>query len=433
MQNRPVAILIIITIFITCSVKGQKQVNSPYSRFNLGSIVPSGSYRSLAMGGTGVAMRDNNSIYFVNPSSYSSIDTTSFLLDFGSDYSISVLSDGVNKYHSDDMNFGHLLIGFPLAKGLGFAFGLVPVSNGYFNIQETLKEGDPGYDPLTGNITSTHKGDGSLTNFFIGTGLNLTRNFSIGANLKVLFGELDRVNQFQFEDYANTFGQYYSEKLRIRGLNFDYGAQYTAKFKKDYFFTAGISFTAAKNYRSELEKISERFASYTASAYSPDTLYYINNSSKDSTRLPSVIRLGVSFGKKDKFVAAIDYVSSNWAEAKIHGSPASYLANSKSWLLGVEYIPDKFSNFSFMSRIEYRLGGHVSDNYLILNGAQIKEYGASCGIGIRMRNSMSKATVYFDLTKKNGAISLGLHNENFYTVGVSLNLYDFWFIKRKFD
>jgi len=433
MQNRPVAILFIITVFITCSVKGQKQVNSPYSRFNLGSIVPSGSYRSLAMGGTGVAMRDNNSIYFVNPSSYSSIDTTSFLLDFGSDYSISVLSDGVKKYNSDDMNFGHLLIGFPLAKGLGFAAGLVPVSNGYYNIQEILKEGDTGYDPLAGKIMSTHKGDGSLTNFFIGSGFRLTKNFSIGANLKILFGELDRTNQFEFEDYANTFGQYNSEKLRIRGLNIDYGAQYTAKLKKDYFFTAGISFTAAKNYRSDLEKISERFASYTASAYSPDTLYYINNSSKDSTRLPSVIRLGVSFGKKDKFVAGIDYISSNWAEAKIHGSRASYLANSKSWLFGVEYIPDKFSNSSFLSRVEYRLGGHVSDNYLMLNGAQIKEYGASCGFGIRMRNSFSKATVYFDFTKKNGAISKGLHNENFYTVGVSLNLYDFWFMKKKFD
>jgi hypothetical protein len=433
MQNRPVAILFIITVFITCSVNGQKQVNSPYSRFNLGSIVPSGSYRSLAMGGTGVAMRDNNSIYFVNPSSYSSIDTTSFLLDFGSDYSISVLSDGVNKYNSDDMNFGHLLIGFPLAKGLGFATGLVPVSNGYYNIQEILKEGDPGYDPLTGKIMSTHKGDGSLTNFFIGTGLRLTKNFSIGANLKILFGELDRTNQFEFEDYANSFGQYNSEKLKIRGLNFDYGAQYTAKLKKDYFFTAGISFTAAKNYRSDFEKVSERFASYAASAYSPDTLYYINNSSKDSTRLPSVIRLGVSFGKKDKFVAGIDYISSNWTKAKIHGSPASYLANSKSLLFGVEYIPDKFSNSSFLSRIDYRLGGHLSDNYLMLNGAQIKEYGASCGFAIRMRNSFSKATVYFDLTKKNGAISLGLHNENFYTVGVSLNLYDFWFIKRKFD
>ena len=385
------------------------------------------------MGGTGVAMRDNNSIYFVNPSSYSSLDTTSFLLDFGSDYSISILSAGVNKYHSDDMNFGHLFIGFPLAKGLGFAAGLVPVSNGYYNIQETLKEGDLGYNSITGEVISTHKGDGSLTSFFMGTGLRLTRNFSVGINLAILFGELDRTNQFQFGDYANMFSQYNSEKLRIRGLNFDYGAQYTAKLKKDYFFTAGISFTAAKKYSSDLEKISERFASYTASVYSPDTLDYKSESSKDSTRFPSAIRLGVSFGKKDKFVAGVDYIFTKWADAKIHGSSSSYLANSKSWLFGVEYIPDKFSNSSFLSRIEYRLGGHISDNYLMINGAQIKEYGASCGFGIRMRNSFSKATAYFDFTKKNGAISMGLHNENFYTVGVSLNLYDFWFIKRKFE
>jgi hypothetical protein len=431
MQNKQVFISFIFIFFLSFSIQGQKQVNSPYSRFNLGSIVPSGSYRSLAMGGTGVAMRDNNSIYFVNPSSYSSIDTTSFLLDFGSDYSISILSDRVNKHKSDDMNFGHFLIGFPLSKGWGFATGLVPYSNGYYNISETIKAGDPGYDPLTGEIIVKHFGDGSLTNFFFGTGLNLTKNLSVGANFSILFGQLDRRNQYEFADYANTFGMYSTEKLKVRGVNLNYGAQYTVKISNDYFLTAGMAYTAKKKYKSDLIQLSERFAAYPSSG--PDTLAYVINSSRDSTRLPSTVRLGLSFGRKDKFVAGIDWVSSDWANASIHGSSASYLANSKSWLFGIEFIPDKFSNISFLKRIDYRIGGHISDNYLLINGTRIKEYGASCGFGMRLRNSYSKATFFFDFTRKNGDMALGLHNENFYTIGASLNLYDFWFIKRKFD
>jgi hypothetical protein len=432
MQNKLLAIFYILIFTFASSAKGQKLINSPYSRFNIGTLDPSGSFRSLSMGGTGVAMRDNSAIYFNNPASYSSFDTTSFLFDFGMDYSIIDLKDGKNKYRSDDMNFDHLLIGFPLARGWGFATGLVPVSNGYYNLNESIKSGDPGYDPLTGEVLSSHKGDGGFTNFFLGTGINVTKNFSLGVNLTVLFGQVSRINQFQFSDYANTFGQFNSEKLKINGINFDYGFQYRAAFKKDYFFTAGVSMTAAKKYNSEFENFSERFASYSSSIYSPDTLYYTNSSSKDSTKLPSTFRFGIAFGKKDKFVGEVNYITTNWASARIHGS-TGYLANSKSWLFGVEYIPDKYSNSSFMSRIEYRLGGHISDNYLLLNGVNIKEYGASCGFGLRMRNSLSKTNVYFDFTRKNGNPAKGLHNENFYSAGISLNLYDWWFMKKKFD
>ena len=433
MQNKLISISFILIFTFPYCAKGQKLVNSPYSRFNMGTLNPAGTFRSLSMGGTGVAMRDNCSIYYVNPASYSSIDTTSFLFDFGIDYSISVLNDGTAKYQSDDMNFNHLILGFPLSKGWGFSLGLVPLSNGYYSLSQTVKEGDPGYDPITGEISSTHKGDGGFTNFFLGTGLKVTKNFSLGANLNILFGQVERINQFVFADYLNSFGQYNSEKLKINGINFDYGVQYSAELKKDYFFTAGVSMTAAKKYKSDLETLSERFASYTTSLYSPDTLVYSNSSSKDSTKLPSTIRLGIAFGKKDKFVAAIDYVASKWADARIQGSNG-YLANSKSWLFGAEFIPDKYSNSSFLSRIEYRLGGHISDNYLIIKGVQIKEFGVSCGLGLSMRNSQSKTNIYFDFTRRNGDPAKGLLNENYYTVGISLNLYDpFWFIKRKYE
>jgi hypothetical protein len=330
------------------------------------------------------------------------------------------------------MNFNHLIIGFPLSKGWGFALGLVPLSNGYYNITQTISAGDPGYDPNIGEVTSDHKGDGGLTNFFLGTGFKITKNFSIGANLNVLFGQLDRANQYVFADYANTFSQYYSEKLKINGMNFDYGVHYTAALKNNYFLNLGLSMTASKKYRSGFETLSVRTAAYTASLYSPDTLTYTNINSKDSTKLPLTVRIGVSFGKKDKFVAGIDYVTSNWANARIEGS-SGYLANSKSWLFGVEFIPDKFSNYSFLSRVEYRLGGHIADSYLIINDVQIKELGVSCGIGMRMRNTFSKTNIYFDFTRKTGDLSKGLLNENYFTIGISLNLYDWWFIKKKYD
>ena len=51
------------------------------------------------------------------------------------------------------MNFDHLMMGFPIAKGWGVAAGVVPLSNGYYKIAESVSEGDPDYDPLTGGYT----------------------------------------------------------------------------------------------------------------------------------------------------------------------------------------------------------------------------------------------------------------------------------------
>ena len=432
MQNKLLIISFISLFILVPSVKGQKLVNSPYSRFNIGTINPAGSFRSLSMGGTGIAMRDNNTIYFANPASYSSIDTTSFIFDFGMDYSINKLSNEAQSYSSNDMNFNHLLMAFPTLKGWGFALGVIPVSNGSYNLTSIVDVGDPGYDPLTGKVTSYHKGSGGFTDFFLGTGINITKNLSAGVNMNVLFGNVQRINQYDFADAASTFNQISVEKLRINGINLDYGLQYSLKMKKDYFFTAGLSLTAAKNYHSNIEKLSVRSAQYVYPPYSPDTLSYINSNSRDSTRFPLTMRFGLSFGKREKFVVGIDYIYSDWANARIYGSESG-LASTKALLMGIEYIPDKYSNTSYLSTIEYRLGSHFSNDYFIINGEQIKDWGLSCGLGLRLRNTPSRINLYFDYTRKNANISKGLHNEDIYSIGISLNLYDWWFMKRKYE
>ena len=78
-----------------------------------------------------------------------------------------------------------------------------------------------------------------------------------------------------------------------------------------------------------------------------------------------------------------------WSESKIPGS-AGYAADTKEIKFGAEYIPEKFSNYSFLKRLEYRIGAHMGDNYLIINGEQIKEYGASIGLGLPMRRTLFK-------------------------------------------
>jgi hypothetical protein len=179
-------------------------------------------------------------------------------------------------------------------------------------------------------------------------------------------------------------------------------------------------------YKTEYNELSKKYTLYGSS----DTISYISDNSP--TYIPGTLRLGISFGKKNKFTAGADYIATNWSKSKIPGS-VGYAADTKEIKAGAEFIPDKYSNYSFFNRVEYRIGGHIGDNYLIINGEQIKEYGASIGFGIPMRRTLSKTNLYFDFTKKTGSFANSLHNENYLTMGLSLNLYDFWFLKRKYD
>jgi hypothetical protein len=430
MHNRTFGIFFLILCFSTVTLQGQKKVNSPYSRFNIGSLNMIGPFRGIGMGGTGVAMRDDNSIYFFNPASYTSIDTVSFIFDFGGDLTRSGLDDGTSKSHSLDANFNHLLMGFPVSRKFGFGVGILPISDGYYYLSETVKSGDPDYDPTTGEVTYIHKGSGSLSNLFVGTGYKMTKKLSLGINMSVVFGELTRLNQFEFADYANSYNQNAKEVLRISGIHFDYGLQYSTVVKKDHFFTAGFSYTAPGRFKSSEERVATRFTAYTSAPI--DTLVYSYSKSKDSTKFPGSYKAGLSFGKIDKYTVEVDYIYTAWSKGLIHGDNST-LANVSSWRIGFEYIPEKYSNTSFLKRVEYRLGGHYSDNYLKLNGVQLKEYGGSAGMAFRLRGSPSKVNIYFDFTRREGGTLNGMYNENLFSVGFSLNLYDNWFVKRKYD
>ncbi len=283
--------------------------------------------------------------------------------------------------------------------------------------------------PLVGEYTSLHTGEGSLSNFFLGSGIKLTKNFSVGVNMTVLFGQLNRSYRVNFSD-PNVFNNNATEKFVINGINFNYGLQYVAALKNNYFFNAGASISNNKNYKTDYNNLI-----FTNSLYNQQVIDTISSVGDESanTYIPGTIRMGLALGKKDKFTLGFDYVATKWSESKIPSIAGSYAADVESYLFGIEFIPDKYSNYSFMKRIEYRLGAHFEDNYLIIDGDQLKEIGASFGVGIPLRRSLSKTNFFFDYTRRTGPPDSDLFDENYFTIGISLNLYDYWFIKRKYD
>ncbi len=430
MQNKLITIIFVTILSTGLTAYGQKNINTPYSRFNLGSLQTQGPFRNIGMGGVGTAMRNSNSISYTNPASYSSLDTLSFIFDFGLDYGRNSISNGGSAYTSSDLNFHHLVFGFPITKKWGLSGGIVPWSSGFYKIADQITSTDPNYDPGIGEYAIDHDGTGGITKLFLGSGIQIIKNISLGVNMTFLTGQLTRTNQFTFADYTTVFNNTSEESLSLNGINFDYGLQYSAALKKDYFLNVGVSVTSGKNYRTKYSQLSKKYSAYGIT----DTISYTpQNNAK--TFIPADWSFGVSFGKKDKFTTELDYTISKWSASKIPG-PAGYAADTRSFLFGAEFIPDKYSNYSYLKRIEYRIGAHTGDNYLIVNGEQLKEYGASIGLGVPLRNVASKPTMinlYLDFTRKSGSLSGTLHNEDYLTMGLSVNFFDNWFIKRKYE
>ncbi|MCK7538903.1 MAG: hypothetical protein MZV63_52185 [Marinilabiliales bacterium] len=58
-----------------------------------------------------------------------------------------------------------------------------------------------------------------------------------------------------------------------------------------------------------------------------------------------------------------------WSEASLPGTYGTY-ADVISLHAGAEYIPDKFSNYSFFDRMEYRIGCRYGESYALYEGRQ---------------------------------------------------------------
>jgi len=153
---------------------------------------------------------------------------------------------------------------------------------------------------------------------------------------------------------------------------------------------------------------------------------------KEFIVLPSTFGVGLSYHKVNKLEINADYYYAGWAKSTFYGDPDIYLTNQSRFSFGFEYIPEAFSIRSYMKRVKYRAGIHHENSYLNLNNQQIKETGLSFGVGMPMHKTKSTANFALEIGKQ-GTTDDYLVRNIYTKFSLYLNLYDYWFVKRKFD
>jgi hypothetical protein len=425
--------LSVVMVLIICGLSGFAQNNnttSPYSRYGIGDLHHYGYGRTAAMGGASLGSRHVVQINSANPASYNANDSLSFVFDFGVDGTYSKYKSSSSKMNVNDVNFRYFSLSWPVTKWLGAGMGVQPFSDMGYEVAFSEKLSG------VGTVFHSYQGEGSTSKAFFGASISLFKGLSVGANLNYIFGRLSQNTIIGF-DNSDVFYDVKSEGTRLRDFTLTYGLQYDLKLKKDQYLTLGLTFEK----QSDLTALHSLYTQKVITVNSSTLSNYVDSipEGKGIIKLPSTFGIGLSYNKINKLEINADYYHAGWSKSKFFGKPLYDPATDNVDLvdqnrisLGFEYIPEAASIRSYMKRVRYRAGLHQESSYLQLNNRQIKEFGVSFGAGFPFPKSKSTANFALEFGKR-GTTKDNLVRDNYTKFSLYLNLYDYWFIKSKFN
>jgi hypothetical protein len=402
---------------------------SPFSRFGLGDLHGYTHGRTAAMGGATLGSRNSQQINFANPASYTSTDSLAFLFEFGLTGKFSDYKNNIGSYTTNDINFRYFSMSFPINRRVSTAIGLTPYSDIGYDIQvnQELENSGP--------ARHIYYGEGSLTRAFLGFGVRPLKNISVGANIFYFFGSLSRNASITFPENLEMYIVQKNDALRLRDFGLNFGIQATLPMENEQLVTIGATLENKPKFTSFNSDISFKslvIRDPSGNPYGDSDTISFRSEVKGKIQMPLSAGVGLSYVKKNKLEINADYYFQQWSKATFFGEPYHFLTDRSIFAVGGEYIPDKFSIRNYTSRIAYRAGLNYENSYLIIGNQQVSDFGISFGVGLPVYRSNSTINISAELGKR-GSTKNNMVRENYMKLNLSVNLYDFWFIKRRFD
>ena len=420
----------LITFIISSPLFGQFNTYSPYTRFALGDLTRPGIGQNMGMGGTGLAIHENNRINYVNPAAFSALDSTSVYFDVG-------LNTYSNRYETENysntwwnMNLHHVTFASSMGKYLGFSAGIIPYSSIGYNIKQE-------YDDYThGMAMDTYfEGEGGTLNMYVGTSIKLLDRISLGVTMNYLMGKLTRTRAVDFPMNSGYSDISAMEDIKLRKPVFTLGLQYKEVFDDKFFFTIGgiYDFKASTELSNEYSVDNEFYPDdpvYLDSTLIDPSYLLGEDTAFQTLNIPQKIGIGIAFGIPNKLTITGDYYKQDWSGALSGENFAT--TNATSMHFGAEYLPNAQAIRGYHKLMTYRLGGYYSNSYLMVNDYQIKDYGITFGVGLPIRSLKTSINVAFTFGTR-GTTEHNLVKENYGILTFNVTLHDLWFRKRRFD
>ena len=427
--------IIITATCVACSIvaAAQSGTNSPYSQYGFGTLADQSNGFNRGMNGLGVAYRDGKQLNFINPASYSSVDSLTFIFDVGMSGQITNFEENGKKINANNANFEYAMGAFRAFKHVGMSFGVAPFSNVGYSYSVTNNVGNA----ENTTYTNTYNGNGGIHQAFIGIGWELFKGFSIGANGSYLWGSYDRsvVNSYS-DPYVNTLSKYYSTE--VNSYKVDLGVQASIPLSKKSNITFGATYSLPHNLGADPKCLVISHNTQTGVA---DTASYVL---KDGLKLPATISGGVMINIKNRLRIGADYQLQKWAETgfpeyKVNNNIPSFVVNEKyyddrqKFTIGGEYCKNANSR-KFFDTIRFRAGAAYSTPYYYINGQEgPKEISVSAGFGIPITNLWNNRSLLNVSGQWVRTQASGLINENTFRINVGITFNERWFMKWKVE
>lgn len=434
MYNRRIeARFLIITVLFFASVFAANAQTTdalgtytPYSLFGIGDIEKQGTAFNRGMGGIGAGVRDNRFINYTNPASITERDTLSFMLDFGLNQKNFYNTDGDSESAYNTANIQNFIFTAPIYKKSALIVGITPYSSVGYKFRAV--EDDPYLVSKYGNIEYQKYGTGSINQLFVGAAMNLSKNFSVGAEFIYYFGALNRYSNVLFPSDATIRDINTGWDYDINAISGRVGAQYFANVAKNTVLTIGATY----RFESNMDGDFTRYACTTSSSQI-DTVSFTTTPGYE-VQIPTEFSAGFSIKKRDKWMLGFDYIRQDWTSSFFGETPGVDFKPSvaSSFRAGFEYIPNRYDIRYYFKRVTYRLGAYYDKTYVNLNGNQVNAAGITFGMSMPVFRWYNAVTWSVDLGQR-GSLDNNMVRERYIQVNLNFNLHDMWFIKKRYQ
>ena len=414
-------------------VSAQSGTNSPYSQYGFGELTEQSTGFNRGMNGVGICYREHNQVNFLNPASYSAVDSMTFIFDVGVAGQLTNFEENGRRLNANNANIEYISALFRAARHFGVGFGLMPYTNVGYNYSTSSKISSSESGSTV--YTNTYSGSGGLHQAYLGLGWEPFKGLSIGVNASYLWGSIERTVINSYSDaYINTLSKYYSAD--VRNYKLDFGLQYSARLSKSDRVTLGATYSLGHKLNSDPEcKVVSR---NSQTSVSDTTLYTVDN----AFEIPSVYGAGLMWNHKNKIRIGVDYTLQKWADISFpmydsDGGSPKYTLRSGMFKdrhkvnAGVEFVVDEDSR-TYLKKIRYRLGAGYATPYQVINGIDgPKEYSVSAGLGIPIINKYNNRSIRNISAQWVCRDSKSLIKENSFRINLGLTFNERWFAKWK--
>lgn len=403
---------------------------SPYTFYGLGDIHNEGIAVTRAMGGASLGFRNYLYVNTLNPASYSSVRNNSFLSNFDMEGSNFYARTADAKTSYNTFNVRDIAMSFPLAKGLGVGLSVTPYSSVGYDVNFYDKA--PDVLGGIGQMFYTYSGSGDVTQFKVGLGYELFKDFSVGADVIYYHGKIARTYSAQPTTITGS-GSYYA----LMGATNEYvnsffgtlGAQWTPIAEIDRVLTIGATYKFGGRMDNEIANTLPLNSVLLPGENVIDEEY------TSTLAMPAVYAVGFYYHMPRCSFGA-DYEWADWGRRNASDmSDNLRFRNTSTVRLGGQFTPNAGDIRNAFKRFTYRAGVRWSQNYIVLNDQPIQDVALTFGVGLPLRmTGLSNVNLGLELGQR-GTTKAGLSRENYlkFTIGFSLFGEDYWFVKMKYD